>query len=119
MVEGGTPGRRNSVYVDQLPAEVLLSITPNPFDEETLISFRLPLITAFVNMWVYNAWGQRIRLLLDVERTGSQGSVVWDGRDDHGDRLPMGIYVIYLEALNAEQGVIYREKHTAVLARPW
>lgn len=115
--QGGTPGAQNSVYVERLPTEVSLSISPNPFDERTILSFHLPVTTAFANLWIYNAVGQRVRVLLDADLTGSERSVVWDGRDDHGDRLPMGIYVAYLEGLNAEKGVIYREKRTAVLAR--
>ena len=54
---------------------------------------------------------------MDADPTGSERAIVWDGRDDDGVRLPMGIYIVYLEALNAKKGVLCREKKAVVLAR--
>jgi len=114
---GGSPGARNSVYVERLPMRASLDASPNPFDERTILSVRLPVTTAYAHLWIYNSYGQLVRKLLDADPTGSERTVVWDGRDDDGVRLPMGIYVVYLEALNARKGILCREKKAVVLAR--
>ena len=116
-VAGGSPGARNSVYVERLPTRASLVASPNPFDERTILSYRLPLTTAYAHLWIYNSYGQLVRKLLDADPTGSERALVWDGRDDDGARLPMGIYIVYLEALNARKGVLCREKKAVVLAR--
>jgi hypothetical protein len=116
-VAGGSPGARNSVFVERLPTQASLDASPNPFDERTILSVRLPLTTAYAHLWIYNSYGQLVRKLLDADPTGSERALVWDGRDDDGTRLPMGIYIVYLEALNARKGILCREKKAVVLAR--
>lgn len=116
-LSGGSPGARNSVFVERLPTQASLDASPNPFDERTILSVRLPLTTAYAHLWIYNSYGQLVRKLLDADPTGSERDVVWNGRDDEGARLPMGIYIVYLEALNAGKGVLCREKKAVVLAR--
>ena len=116
-VAGGSPGAQNSVFVERLPTQASLDASPNPFDERTILSYRLPLTTAYAHLWIYNSYGQLVRKLLDADPTGSERALVWDGRDDDDARLPMGIYIVYLEALNASKGVLCREKKAVVLAR--
>jgi len=38
--------------------------------------------------------------------SGSSGSVIFDGKDDSGDALRIGIYIIFLEAINERAGVV-------------
>jgi flagellar hook assembly protein FlgD len=114
---GGSPGVQNSVFVERLPTQASLDASPNPFDERTILSYRLSLTTAYAHLWIYNSYGQLVRKLLDADPTGSERALVWDGRDDDGARLPMGIYIVYLEALNARKGVLCREKKAVVLAK--
>ena len=113
----GTPGATNSVFVEELPERAALSVSPNPFEDHVIISYELPETTAMVNLWIYDREGRRVRKLLDAALSGSTRSKIWDGRNDDGVRLRMGIYIIYLEALNAREGVIYRVKKPVVLAR--
>ena len=116
-VAGGSPGAQNSVFVERLPTQASLDASPNPFDERTILSYRLPLTTAYAHLWIYNSYGQLVRKLLDADPTGSERALVWDGRDDDDARLPMGIYIVYLEALNAKKGILCREKKAVVLAK--
>ena len=48
--------------------------------------------------------------------SGAEGSVIWDGKNDDGHVARIGIYIVYLEALNASKGVIVSHKETVVLA---
>ncbi len=114
---GGSPSARNSVFVERLPTQASLDASPNPFDERTILSYRLPLTTAYAHLWIYNSYRQLVRKFLDADPPGSERARVWDGRDDDGARLPMGIYIVYLEALNAKKGILCREKKAVVLAR--
>lgn len=120
---GGTPGTRNSLFAEVLPSETVLSVAPNPFspdgdghDDTAVISYRLPVTTASMNIKIYDLRGRLVRFLANNQPTGSEGAVVWDGLDDAGQKARMGIYVIFLQALNPTQGVLLSEKKTVVLA---
>jgi hypothetical protein len=123
VVEGGTPGKRNSIFAESLPTETTLQIAPNPFspdedgrDDFAVINYALPLNTAVVNVKIYDLRGRLIRFLANNQPTGSQSNIVWDGRDDNGQKARLGIYIVFLQALNAQAGQLKAEKETVVLA---
>ena len=79
-------------------ARVMLGLAgPNPFEASTRVEFRLPDARA-VQLRVAGVDGRTVRTL---ER-GFLGAGLhvrsWDGRDDAGDRVAPGIYVITLAA---------------------
>ncbi len=120
---GSTAARRNSIFVESLPGEASLSLAPNPFspdgdgvDDFVLINYSLPVTTAAVNVKIYDLRGRLIRFLLNNQASGSQSTVVWDGKNETGELARMGIYVVFLQALNAEAGLLETEKTTVVLA---
>ncbi|MCH8033647.1 MAG: hypothetical protein IH950_07820 [Bacteroidetes bacterium] len=49
--------------------------------------------------------------------SGSLGSAIFDGRDDSGDALRIGIYIIFLKAINEGSGVVETMKTVVVVAR--
>jgi hypothetical protein len=59
---------------------------------------------------------QSLKTLLNNQPSGSSGSVICDGRDDSGEALRIGIYIIFLEAINEGSGVVENMK-TVVVAR--
>lgn len=61
--------------------------------------------------------GRLVRRLLDQEQIGSTRSVPWDGKSDQGEVLEMGMYVLYLEAIDALGERVARAKGTVVLAK--
>jgi hypothetical protein len=79
------------------------------------IQYQLPLTTATMNIKIYDATGRLIRFLRNNHPSGSFGSAIWDGLDDHGMRARIGIYIIYLEAINALKGVLEKARTTVVL----
>jgi len=108
LLRGSTPGEENSIYAPLLPAKGSLSIHPNPFspdgdgrDDRAIISYRLPVETALVTLRVYDLQGRKVSTLANQEPTGCKGEVIWDGRSDKGKRLSIGLYILYLEALNS------------------
>ena len=117
VVDEGTPGRRNSLWVERIPVEADLSATPNPFVLRTVVSYRVPARTATVNLWVFDRRGRRIRRLMNARASGGEGFVNWDGCGDDGIRVKMGVYILYLEALDEGEGVVHMAKGTVVAAR--
>lgn len=75
---------------------VLRQNYPNPFNPQTVISYELP-AADHVRLKIYNVLGQRIRTLIDRYQTEGLYSVVWDGRDDRGERVASGVYFYRLQ----------------------
>ena len=100
LVEGGTPGRLNSVWEHlQFSGErIELLAAPNPFLHKLVLSYRLPAAPALVNLWVYDVEGRRIRELMSGAPVGPSGEAEWDGQDREGRVVPAGMYIIYMEA---------------------
>jgi len=55
--------------------------------------------------------------LANCQLSGSSGLVIFDGRDDSGEALRIGIYIIFLEAINEGSGVVENMKTVVVVAR--
>jgi hypothetical protein len=93
---------------------------PNPFQAgyaSARLSYFLP-AEAIVSIYVYDLEGQRVRTLVErVERPqGSHnGREVWDGRDDDGEFVPAGPYVVVLDV--RMRGVPYEDTFVAVVSR--
>ena len=100
LVEGGTPGRLNSVYEQRQFAgeSIELEAEPNPFLQVLALSYRLPAAPALVDLWIYDIEGYRIRELMNSVPAGPGGKVEWDGRDQQGHAVPAGMYIVYLAA---------------------
>ena len=64
---------------------------PNPFNPETVIRYELPR-EAPVQLFIYNALGQRIRTLVHGIGQAGAHQVTWDGRDGRGTSVAGGMY---------------------------
>ncbi|HWO56505.1 MAG TPA: T9SS type A sorting domain-containing protein [bacterium] len=64
---------------------------PNPFNAGTNITYSLAQ-GGLVNLSVCNLLGQTVRTVADGYREAGVHTDVWDGRDDHGNAVPSGIY---------------------------
>ena len=122
---GGTPGAPNDVSLappDDAPEAAGLRIQPNPFsierDKATRIQYTLADVPTLVRVRIYDARGRQVRTLEEARLAGRSGELVWDGRDDAGDRVRIGPYVVFFEAVRAEGGTITQLKETVVVARP-
>jgi hypothetical protein len=121
---GGTPGLWNSIAVEHLPPAAHLSCAPNPFspdgdgrDDVVIIRHQLPIRSGLVRIRLFDVRGRKIRELLNSVPAGAYGDVVWDGRDDEGRLARIGIYVVFLEGIDAQGGIVVSAKTTVVLAR--
>lgn len=70
---------------------------PNPFNPATEIAFTVGAADGATRLEVYDTAGRRVRgLVLDLLTAGDH-TVVWDGTDDNGRRVPSGVYLYRLE----------------------
>ena len=78
--------------VPEMPApDVVARARPNPFREETTLSFALERRT-HIEVAIYDIKGRRITKLADRVFEPGRHSVAWDGNDAHGDAACSGIY---------------------------
>jgi V8-like Glu-specific endopeptidase len=80
-----------SALVDELAQNF-----PNPFNPETVISYRLSAPT-HVQLRIFNVHGEQVRVLVEQVEGAGEHSVGWDGRDDSGMEMSAGIYFYRLE----------------------
>jgi len=101
---GGTPARSNGAAL--AAADLGIRALPDPFDKQTTLSATLPIPRSSAILQVYDRRGRLCRRLLDGVEVGSSFSVLWDGRDDDGQWVRPGAYVVYLEVSDSEGGVL-------------
>ena len=70
---------------------------PNPFNPETIIPFQLATSTT-ATLTIYNISGQAVRTLLSGPLSPGPNQVIWDGRDNPGNAVAVGVYIYRLTA---------------------
>ncbi len=77
---------------------------PNPFAASVHIPIYLPSST-LVKLKVYDLLGYTVRVLVNRPMGKGMHLFVWDGRDEKGNLVPPGIYILRLETGNRVQSV--------------
>ena len=67
---------------------------------------------------VYDGGGRLVRELEPGRLVGGAATLVWDGTGDDRRPLRAGIYVVLVEAVDAEGGTAEAVRGAVVLARP-
>lgn len=121
---GGTPGASNSINISHEKFSSGLTIFPNPFSPDddgfedfTQINYTLPYSIAQIRIRIYDSKGRFIRTLVDAYPAGASGSIIFDGKDESGSALRIGIYIIYFEAVDQNSGAETKLKSAVVVAR--
>ena len=122
-VSGGTPGERNSIYATGLQSGASLSFNPNPFSPDgdgfedfCIIRYNLPLTTSLIRISLFDTRGRNIRTLANSELAGPTGEVIWDGLDTEKQRVRIGPYIVFLEAIDGQGGIVAAAKGVVVVA---
>jgi Zn-dependent metalloprotease len=76
----------------------LATIRPNPFWPRTTIRLAVGEGSGKVDLAIFDVSGRRVRQLLDGRLAPGYHQVVWDGRNDAGDPVPSGMYMIRLRS---------------------
>ena len=80
----------------------LLQNYPNPFNPQTEIAYTLP-EGSNVKLEIYNVLGQKVKVLVDEYQSAGTKKVIWDGRNENGEKVSSGIYFYRLDAGNYVQ----------------
>jgi hypothetical protein len=78
---------------------VLLQNYPNPFNPITTVKYRLP-EDSQVSIQIFDELGRQIRTLAQPFREKGTYTVLWDGRNDLGEIVDSGVYMLKLAAGN-------------------
>ena len=124
---GGGFGHTNTSF-----STILDVADPNPFSPEdhnmskrfARINFRVS-DGAVKTLYIFDVHGREKIKLIDHDHgfTGeswqgiNEGQVSWDGRNKNGEDLSIGIYMLYLEAVNPVTGSKQIGKDTVVIGR--
>ncbi len=121
---GATPGKQNSIFTENKNRQSGISVSPNPFSPDNdgyedfcIINYTLSQAVSQIRIKIFDNRGRLVRTLENNMPSASQGSVIFDGLEDSGIQLRMGIYIIFLEALNEQTGVVENLKTVVVSAR--
>ena len=120
-VHFGTPGQPNSMMQSAEPSEDEITISPDIFspdgdgyEDACFINYHFDEAGYTMNIYIFNVAGQLIRHLAKGELIGQEGSVIWNGLDNNGNKVPVGVYVVVTEVFNFE-GTVKKFKNAAVV----
>ena len=103
--EGGTPGKVNSINMESREFSGKINISPNPFSPDndgyedfTEISYNLSRPAGNITLRIFDNTGRPVRTINTGRPSPAQGSIIYDGMDDNGKALRIGIYILLLES---------------------
>ncbi len=119
-----TPALQNAVFSSAQNISSSLFLSPNPFSPDgdgvedfLTINYSLPSQSAMIRVRIYDVNGKLIRRLANNEPSSANGTIIWNGLDDYGNRARIGMYIILLDALDNFGGTVRSMKDVAVVAR--
>jgi len=118
--QGSTPGSQNSIYTSTMPSKTSLQISQNPFSpsrgESTIISFEFPERLNRVSCRIFDLKGRLVSTPLNQQVQAAKSHIIWNGYKDNGSKLPIGIYIVTIEAAGQDSESIYSGRKTIVIA---
>lgn len=119
----GTPTYANSQYRQSENPQATVVVSPSVFSPDndgrediTRLQYAVSEPGYIANITIYDAAGRIVRNLVRNGTMGLKGYWNWDGLDDRGFRLPVGVYILFTEFFNL-QGKKKQFKKSVVLAR--
>ena len=70
---------------------------PNPFNPTTTIRYDLPKDSK-VQIMIYDIMGRVVRILVNEKQNGGYKSIIWNGTNDFGQEVGMGMYFYRISA---------------------
>ncbi|MDZ7767219.1 MAG: lamin tail domain-containing protein [Melioribacteraceae bacterium] len=121
--EGSTPGKANSIFIENQESGNAISLTPNPFSPDgdgfedfAIINYKLPREAVSIHIQVFDSKGRKVRSISEENLFTDKGSIIFDGFNDRGQPLKIGIYILLIEAFDSG-GSTHTFKEVVVVAR--
>jgi hypothetical protein len=96
-IQPSSPTGVDDLPVMSWPGLALRGARPNPFRAGTELLVELA-AAARVRLTIHDVRGRAVRRLLDAPLAAGAHPARWDGRDDRGAPLPVGVYFARLES---------------------
>jgi flagellar hook assembly protein FlgD len=81
------------------------------------ISYNVP-SGSQITIRVFDITGREVRNLVDhIDGGGASATISWDGKDDDGNVVRTGIYIVNIESVNKTTGETRRSSKRAVVGR--
>jgi hypothetical protein len=102
ILDGGLDIEGEEENSPRLPSSVeLLQNFPNPFNPSTVISYNVSEAGgADVTLRIYDIHGRFIKTLVDEVKGAGHHFVQWNGKNESGERVSSGIYLMRLDSGN-------------------
>ncbi len=97
-IEGTTVSINEHIAGSNNPSFVLHQNHPNPFNNQTTVSFEIYETNVDVNVSVYNSYGQLVKSLVNSSYKRGNYSLTWNGRDESGKKASAGLYFLKLKS---------------------
>jgi len=121
----GTPGYANSNMRLQHAVDGEVELHPEIFspdgdgrDDFAQLDYSFAATGYVCSVTIFDSNGRQVRRLVRNAICGMRGSFTWDGLDEMDRVLPMGVYIVFIQAFNL-QGKIRNYKRVITLARRW
>jgi FlgD Ig-like domain len=88
--------------IPAVPPGRLLPAVPNPFNPQTVVQFDLGR-DGYTELEVFDMSGRRVRILVCEFLKAGEHNATWDGRDERGQRLASGVYLLRLQGIDYVQ----------------
>lgn len=122
--EGASPAYQNSIFSENTMHETKVTVNPNPFSPDNdgyedfaIINFDLSSSFSQVRIKVFDSRGRLVRTISENNLAASQNSIIFNGLDDDGNPLRIGIYILLIESASADSGNLNVIKIPIVIAR--
>ena len=89
---------------------------PNPFNPATTLIYNLP-AAAYVELQVHDLSGRHIRTLAQGRQIAGRHQATWHGLDAAGQRVPTGVYLYRVTALDLGSGERFSQTRKMVLLK--
>lgn len=121
----GTPAYKNSQFTLKEAAESgRIELSPPVFspdgdgqDDVLNIAYAFDEPGWVANVSVFDSRGRLMRRLVNGVLLATEGVLTWDGTTDDGQKAPMGIYIVFIEAFDPEGNVKNYRKTTVLGGR--
>ncbi len=112
-----TPGRQNSHSRSMTGPNGTISINPkvivpdnDGFQDFTTIQYVFPNKSYIGNVYVFDIEGNKVSTIAENQSFAAEGFFSWAGTNEKGDRLRLGIYMIFVEVFDFDGSIeVYKE----------
>ncbi|HEV7347558.1 lamin tail domain-containing protein [Telluribacter sp.] len=86
-------------------------------DDLTTISYTLSTAGIVGTIRIFDVQGRLVKNLVQNQLIGTRGQVSWDGTDERGAAVPMGYYLLLIDAFDANGAIRQFKKRVVVVRR--